>query len=1115
MFKDIDFDDLDDLVDEGMDFVQEKDAENQGKIGDDDTEAVNTAGEGVSTAAPRTPPTTTTVFDDEDVTMAMAWTLIKMKEEKSKEKGVAIKDVEDYSRPIRSITTLQPLPTIDPKDKERDAKIALRLQAELDAELRVERERQEEASKVAIAEMFDEVQARIDANYELAARMTQEEQEKYIIEERARLLAEFFERRKKQLAAERAEAIRSKPPTKTQQQKRIQDFTPMYSEKEAEKSAKRLKRVTGSYATQNSSKKPKVMKSAKDVIEEEAAEYEKEKEEHRLSLKIISNDDSEVNYEPLSRKFPILQAEEESTMAFELIKFIIVEKRYPLIKEMLCKKMLELELRDQFNENDSSGSELFNNVFDSRSSDGDDNQTNDRFKKDNGYHAVPPPLTGIYMPSLADLSFIGVSDDDEDIFQSNDLQATDKPSFKKIEFTNARNESVKPKQVEKPMITTQNPKRINHQNKFVPSAVLKRSRKVQVSTAKKNSLRAITSTSTFRPINTATHTNRVNVSKLRTNAFHKSHSPIIKSFYKPTSPNTKISNKKVNIVRVNDVNTAWQTTVSAVKGNGVTVVKALAGKSTIAMKELRYLTVPMFPELKGKGHLIDYQELMEVLLLLNIVPSGNLTLLFAKATIDESKLWHKRLGHVNLKTMNKLVKGNLVRGLPIKTFENDHTCVACQKGKQHRWTRPNWLFDIDSLTNSMNYQPVTAGNQTNKNEGPQEANGNTGLKQSVDAGQSEEKNVSSQQYVVFPLWSSISSSYKSSDENDTADDSTGESPIQKPTSKNEQALKNNISGKATKASNTNIFNTVSTPVNAVSASRTYNDAGSSFVTLGGSFLDDPHMSDLEDTAEVQNTGIFGSAYDDEDLDTYNLLMLIKLWVQRLILTTWNLQLLIEAIRLFLAYASFMNFLVYQMDVKSAFLYGTIEEEVYASQPLGFMDLEFQEKVYKVEKALYGLHQDPRAWYDTLSTYLLDNRFFKGKIDKTLFIKRVKGDILVVQVYVDDIIFGSTKKSLCTDFEQIMHKRFQMSSTGELTFFLGLQVKQKEDGTLLLALVCLIPEAWIKGRLFVYRFRGLLTNELIEALFEEKLYGTMCINAVDYTKWILRMEYKSCQVMKMD
>ncbi|GJU71654.1 putative ribonuclease H-like domain-containing protein [Tanacetum coccineum] len=136
---------------------------------------------------------------------------------------------------------------------------------------------------------------------------------------------------------------------------------------------------------------------------------------------------------------------------------------------------------------------------------------------------------------------------------------------------------------------------------------------------------------------------------------------------------------------------------------------------------------------------------------------------------------------------------------------------------------------------------------------------------------------------------------------------------------------------------------------------------------------------------------------------------------------------------------------FQMDVKSDFLYGKIEEEVYVCQPLGFEDQDFPDRVYKVEKALYGLHQAPRTWYETLSTYLLDNGFQRGKIDKTLFIRRDKGDILLVQVYVDDIIFGSTKKSLCTEFEKMMHKKFQMSSMGELTFFLGLQVKQKEDG----------------------------------------------------------------------
>nr|GEY23109.1 hypothetical protein [Tanacetum cinerariifolium] len=140
-----------------------------------------------------------------------------------------------------------------------------------------------------------------------------------------------------------------------------------------------------------------------------------------------------------------------------------------------------------------------------------------------------------------------------------------------------------------------------------------------------------------------------------------------------------------------------------------------------------------------------------------------------------------------------------------------------------------------------------------------------------------------------------------------------------------------------------------------------------------------------------------------------------------------------------------DFIVYEMDVKSAFLYGKIEEEVYVCQPPGFEDPDFPNKVYKVKKALYGLHQAPRAWYKTLSTYLLNNGFKRGQLDKTLFIKQNKGAILLVQVYVDDIVFGSTKKEMCDVFEILMHEKFQMSSMGKLTFFLGLEVKQKQDG----------------------------------------------------------------------
>nr|GEU62372.1 putative ribonuclease H-like domain-containing protein [Tanacetum cinerariifolium] len=148
---------------------------------------------------------------------------------------------------------------------------------------------------------------------------------------------------------------------------------------------------------------------------------------------------------------------------------------------------------------------------------------------------------------------------------------------------------------------------------------------------------------------------------------------------------------------------------------------------------------------------------------------------------------------------------------------------------------------------------------------------------------------------------------------------------------------------------------------------------------------------------------------------------------------------IEAIRLFLAFASYMGFIVYQMDVKSTFLYGRIDEEVYVTQPKGFVDPQHPKKVYKVVKALYGVHQAPRAWYATLATFLLKHGYRRGTIDKTLFLKKNNRDIILVQVYVDDIIFGSTKKTWCDEFEALMKGEFQMSDMGELTFFLDLQV----------------------------------------------------------------------------
>nr|GEV56681.1 hypothetical protein [Tanacetum cinerariifolium] len=154
---------------------------------------------------------------------------------------------------------------------------------------------------------------------------------------------------------------------------------------------------------------------------------------------------------------------------------------------------------------------------------------------------------------------------------------------------------------------------------------------------------------------------------------------------------------------------------------------------------------------------------------------------------------------------------------------------------------------------------------------------------------------------------------------------------------------------------------------------------------------------------------------------------------------------IEAIRIFLAYAAHKGFTVYQMDVKTAFLHGLLKEDMYVYQPEGFIDADYPSHVYKLKKTLYGLKQALRAWYDELSTFLLQNRFSKGTIDPTLFTRRFDDDILVVHVYVDDIIFGSSDPRYATLFSDLMKSCFEMSMMGEMTFFLGLQVNQSPSG----------------------------------------------------------------------
>nr|GEV32896.1 hypothetical protein [Tanacetum cinerariifolium] len=296
------FQDIDDLVDKGMNFDLDKDADTEmivedkgnGEKGGSTTKTISTARPDISAARPevktvkqKTPPTTTILFDDEDVTIAD--TLVKMKNHIAKEKGIAFKGVDDSARPIRSITTLQPLPTIDPKDKD------------LDEEARTKRERQEEASKAALAKMYDKVQAQIDDDHELAARLTYEEQEKYIVEERSKLLVKFFEKRKKQLAKERAEAIRSKPPTKTQLRNLMMTYLKNTGSEEDEKIRSRKKRAASSSSKQKSPKKLKVNDQ----------EYEDSDNKLRKCLKMVPDDDKTIDYETLDVKSLIVDCESQ------------------------------------------------------------------------------------------------------------------------------------------------------------------------------------------------------------------------------------------------------------------------------------------------------------------------------------------------------------------------------------------------------------------------------------------------------------------------------------------------------------------------------------------------------------------------------------------------------------------------------------------------------------------------------------------------------------------------------------------------------------------------------------------------------------------------------------
>nr|GEU65693.1 putative ribonuclease H-like domain-containing protein [Tanacetum cinerariifolium] len=396
---------------------------------------------------------------------------------------------------------------------------------------------------------------------------------------------------------------------------------------------------------------------------------------------------------------------------------------------------------------------------------------------------------------------------------------------------------------------------------------------------------------------------------------------------------------------------------------------------------------------------------------------------------------------------------------------------------------PNWLFDIDTLTNSMNYVPVVvAGTSSTNILGTKDV-----------ASQDVKKDVSSLRYIALLIWfheahietsnAIIRNSNAPNDCNAVVPESSG---ISNPTATSKVPSAEQVEPVVSLIVETKI-STVSSPVptfcldispesssgprliskgdlsqkeapflgNALTLSNRFEDTFRVEADLSNMETSIPNVWVLVDCPkEVRPIGTKWVLKNKKDKRGIVIKNQARLVVQGYTQEegidykeVFAPVARIEAIRLFLAYASFMGFIVYQMDVKSVFLYGTINEEVYVMQPPGFQDPKFLERVYKVEKGMYGLHQACKAWYGTLSKYLLDNGFQRGTIDQTLFIK--KREILLVQVYVDEIIIGSSNPQLCREFEALMHDKFQMSAMGELTFFLGLQVLQKKDGIFLL------------------------------------------------------------------
>nr|GEX78993.1 hypothetical protein [Tanacetum cinerariifolium] len=719
---------------------------------------------------------------------------------------------------------------------------------------------------------------------------------------------------------------------------------------------------------------------------------------------------------------------------------------------------------------------------------------NDRYKTEEGYHAVPPSYTRTFMPHKPDLIFNDAS---------NASETVDCDYYKK-------------QMVQKPVWN--NIMRVSHQNSMrmththsnrnvVPTAVLTRSRLVSFSAA--------------RPVPTAVPQSTVKSSRTVKHVVNKAHSPIRRPINHRTSTKNSNFRKKVTTVKVNKVND-----VQGIKGNAE---KASAnwGNPQQALKDKCVIDSGCSRHMTGNiSFLLDFEEFNGGYVAFRRNPNGgkitgkgDLTCLFAKVTLDESNLWHVRLGHINFKTMNKLVKGNLVRGLLSNIFENNHTCVACQKGKQHRllvlvtkshnktpyelllgrspsigfmrpfrcpvtilntldplgkfdgkadegflvgysinskafrvFNRigPKWLFDIDTLTKFMNYQPVVAGNQPNDN---------AGIKENLNAGKVIKDIVFAQQYVLLPLWSTGSKDPQNIDD-DVADVSfdvkENENDDHVSTSGCDNAPVNVVGLNLT--NNTNSFNTASPSDPAVSPN--FRIVGKSSFVDPFRYPNDPDMPEVEDIVYLDDEEDVGVEDDLSNLETnisvspFPTTRVYKDHPVTQIIGDLTSGPQIRSMTRMVKEQGGLH-QINDEDFRTCMFACFLSQEDPKKVHQALKDSSWIEAMNKARLVTQGHTQEECIDYNEVFAPVAKIKVIRLFLAYASFVgfmvyqMDVKCAFLYgtieEEVYVDDIIFGSTNKKLCKAFEKLMKDKFQMSYMGELTFFLRLQVNQKDDG----------------------------------------------------------------------